>query len=213
MFRSDGSFLGIVCFLPSEETFSSNSHAGGRRGLPFAGTEPAPEPPRLPARQIAGAPDSELPRPPPPPRWPVRDAHWLSARARATKMRCRSVRYPLRDTQLPLGQPNVQRCPLCKNQTPDNGRNCSRSEHGSAATSSPTIPVGPSAAAPRHPRGRAGATGTGGSSTSQCNPSEFGVTHWRHRRAVHNEPSEMWPRYARPHDARTQEQPSHSATS
>jgi hypothetical protein len=148
VFRSNGSFRGLFVFFPQKRHSSSNSHAGGRRGLPFAGTEPTPAPPRLPARQIAGAPDSELPRAPPPPRWSVCDARWLSARAGASRTRCRSVRYPLRDTRLPLGKPNVQRCPPCKSQTPDTERNCSRLGCGSAATSSPMITVLPSAAEP-----------------------------------------------------------------
>jgi hypothetical protein len=194
VFRSDGSFRGLLVFFPQKRHSSSNSHPGRRRGLPRERTDPGLAPPRLLAR-----------RPPSRPRRAVRDGRRPSARAQATRTRCRSVRYPLRNTRLPLGQVNAQRCAPCKNQTPDNGRNCSRSVCGSAATSSPTIPVVPSAAEPRHRRDRAGATGTGGSSTSRRNPSEFGVTHWRHRRAVHNEPSEMWPRYARSYDARIQE--------
>ena len=107
--------------------------------------------------------------------------------------------------RLPLIQPNVQRCPSCKSQIPGNGRTCSRLECGSAAISSPTILVVRSAVEPRHPRDQAGATGTGGSSTSRRNPSEFGVTLWRRRRAIHNDPSETWPgaedHYAHPGEA------------
>jgi hypothetical protein len=109
----------------------------------------------------------------------------------------RGAGHPGRDTRLPLIQPKVQRCPSCKSQTPDNGRNFSRLECGSAATSSPTIRIAPSVAEPRRRRDRAGATGTGGSSTCRRNPSEFGVTHWRRRQAVRHEPSETWPGHVR----------------
>jgi hypothetical protein len=55
--------------------------------------------------------------------------------------------------------------------------NCSRSERGSAATSSPMILVTPSSVELRHVKPQAGATGTAGLFTFRPSPAEASVAH------------------------------------